>query len=121
VRILGIFLVFVVAAHAGEPAWFSFNLYERLGVSDRATEEQIKKAYRRLVVTVHPDRNKQDPQAVQKFKSITQAWEILGDAEARRNYLPRTGEVLGQPKFRPTDFSKGDSGSPFSAAASRSH
>jgi len=61
------------------------DLYEILGVSRDATQEEIKKAYRRLARQHHPDVNA-DPQAEERFKEVAAAYEILSDPEKRRRY-----------------------------------
>jgi len=60
--------------------------YEILGVSKNASPEEIKKAYRRLALETHPDRNKGDKQAEEKFKEIGRAWEILSDPKKKAEY-----------------------------------
>lgn len=62
------------------------NLYDTLWVSKTSTQDEIKKAYRKLAMQYHPDRNKWDAQAEQKFKEINQAYEVLWDDEKRKNY-----------------------------------
>jgi len=62
------------------------DYYKTLGVEKTATEDEIKKAYRTLAFKYHPDRNPGDKVAEEKFKEITCAYEILGDAEKRRTY-----------------------------------
>ncbi len=62
------------------------DYYELLGVSRNADETEIKKAYRKLAVKHHPDKNQGDKEAEEKFKEISQAYEILGDPEKRRLY-----------------------------------
>ncbi len=59
--------------------------YEVLGVSRDASEDQIKKAYRKLARELHPDVNPA-PEAQERFKLVTHAYEVLSDADARRNY-----------------------------------
>ena len=59
--------------------------YEALGVARDATEDQIKKAYRKLARELHPDVNAA-PEAQERFKSVTHAYEVLSDPEQRRNY-----------------------------------
>jgi molecular chaperone DnaJ len=59
--------------------------YEALGVARDATEDQIKKAYRKLARELHPDVNSA-PEAQERFKSVTHAYEVLSDPEQRRNY-----------------------------------
>ncbi len=61
------------------------DYYEILGVKRDATQEEIKKAYRRLALKYHPDRNK-DPDAEEKFKEISEAYAVLSDPEKRRQY-----------------------------------
>ena len=60
--------------------------YEVLGVDRSAGESEIKKAFRRLARELHPDVNKDDPNAEERFKEAAEAYEILSDAERRRTY-----------------------------------
>ncbi len=62
------------------------DYYEVLGVQKNATQEEIKKAYRKLAVANHPDRNPGDKAAEERFKEATEAYEVLGDEEKRKNY-----------------------------------
>ena len=62
------------------------DYYKVLGVEKSASQDEIKKAYRRLAKRFHPDLNKDDPQAKAKFQEINEANEVLGDAEKRRRY-----------------------------------
>lgn len=62
------------------------DYYQTLGVSRDASQDQIKKAYRKLAQKYHPDRNKDDPEAQSKFARINEAYEVLGDAEKRKKY-----------------------------------
>src|SRR4029453_15851930 len=62
------------------------NFYETLGVSRDATPDEIKKAYRRLAKRYHPDVNKGDKQAEEKFKDISEAYEVVSDQEKRKQY-----------------------------------
>jgi DnaJ-class molecular chaperone len=58
----------------------SNNLYDTLGVSKQASEAEIKKAYRKLAMKYHPDKNAGDKKAESKFKEINNAYETLSDA-----------------------------------------
>ena len=62
------------------------DFYRVLGVSREASEDVIKKAYRKLVFEHHPDRNPNSKEAEEKIREINAAYEVLGDAEARRSY-----------------------------------
>ena len=62
------------------------ELYKTLGVSKKATDEEIKKAYRKLARQYHPDRNPDDAEAEEKFKEISAAYDVLGDPEKRKEY-----------------------------------
>jgi molecular chaperone DnaJ len=62
------------------------DYYEILGVSRDASETDIKKAFRRLARELHPDVNKHDPNAEDKFKEAAEAYEVLSDAERRATY-----------------------------------
>ena len=62
------------------------DYYEVLGVDKSASEDEIKKAYRKLALKHHPDRNKGDAEAEQKFKEAAEAYDVLGNAEKRQRY-----------------------------------
>ncbi|MGK7944775.1 MAG: DnaJ C-terminal domain-containing protein [Microcystaceae cyanobacterium] len=62
------------------------DYYSTLGISKSATAEEIKKAFRKLAVKYHPDRNPDNKEAEERFKEISEAYEILSDKEKRQKY-----------------------------------
>jgi len=62
------------------------DYYDILGIGKTADEDEIKRAYRRLAMKHHPDRNPDDPEAEQKFKEAAEAYEVLSDPEKRKLY-----------------------------------
>lgn len=82
------------------------NLYDVLGVSKTATEAEIKSAYRKLARKYHPDLNKDDKNAADKFKEISNAYDIIGNAEKRQKYDNNEIDADG----KPTGFGAGFGG-----------
>lgn len=68
------------------------DLYEILGVDRRATQEEIKQAYRRLARETHPDVRRDDPHATDRFKEVNEAYSVLSDP-AKRSQYDRFGQV----------------------------
>jgi curved DNA-binding protein len=67
-------------------ARFDKNYYGSLGLGQEASEEDVRKAYRRLALQWHPDRNGGDPRAAERFKEISEAYAVLIDPVKRREY-----------------------------------
>lgn len=74
------------------------DYYEILSVSRNATQDEIKKAYRRLARKYHPDVNKDEPNTEAMFKEVNEAYEVLSDPDKRRNY-DMYGSAKGGPAF----------------------
>src|SRR3954464_11675451 len=68
------------------------DFYDTLGVSRNASDAEIKTAYRKLAMTYHPDRNNGSSEAEEKFKEITEAYDVLRDGNKRAMY-DRYGEA----------------------------
>ena len=71
---------------APQREWFEKDYYEVLGVPPAATEKDITRAYRKLAKQYHPDANPGDTEAEERFKEISAAHDVLGDAEKRKEY-----------------------------------
>ena len=72
--------------------------YDVLGVSRKATDAEIKKAFRTLAKKCHPDTHANDPKAVKKFQEISAAYDVLGDKEKRAQFDRGEIDANGQPK-----------------------
>src|SRR5690349_22227609 len=83
------------------------SLYEALGVPKNASADELKKAYRKLVRQYHPDKNPGDAAAEERFKEIQTAYDVLSDAEKRKQY-DTFGSTNGRPGPGPTNFDFGD-------------
>ncbi|DAA77131.1 TPA_exp: Uncharacterized protein A8136_6897 [Trichophyton benhamiae CBS 112371] len=62
------------------------KLYDSLGISPSASQDEIKKAYKKAALKWHPDKNPDNPSAAEKFKDVSQAYEVLSDPEKRKVY-----------------------------------
>ncbi len=88
--------------------WANKDYYAELGVSKKATQAEIKKAYRKLARANHPDSNPGDTAKHEKFKAVAEAYDVVGDAEKRTKY-DEVRELYGGGGFR--GFPQGGSGS----------
>src|SRR5713101_2437491 len=86
------------------------DYYDVLGVNRDADEEAIKKAYRRLAMKHHPDRNPDNPKAEELFKEAKEAYEILTDANKRAAYYHRYSHAGVDPRPRASMASRGAAG-----------
>ncbi len=74
------------------------DYYEVLGVSKSATPDELKKAYRKLAIKYHPDKNPGDKEAEEKFKEAAEAYDVLSDPKKRQQY-DQFGHSMGQQGF----------------------
>lgn len=86
------------------------DYYETLGVQRGASADEIKKAYRKLAVQFHPDKNPGNKEAEEKFKEISEAYEILGDADKRQRYDQFGHAAFGGGGAGPGGFGGGGAG-----------
>ncbi len=91
--------------------WLEKDFYKTLGVSEDAGEKELTKAYRKLARKYHPDANPNDTSAEEKFKEVSEAYDVLGDAERRQEYdeLRKYGAPGG---FGGSPFGGGAAGGP---------
>ena len=101
--------------------WFEKDYYATLGVPPSAPQKDITTAYRKLARRFHPDANPGDPSAEERFKEVSAAYDVVGDAERRREYDqvrpmgPMGGRMGGggfggRPGDVPPNFAGGDLG-----------
>ncbi len=62
------------------------DYYRIIGVETNATNEEIKKAYRRLAMSLHPDRNQNDPRCEERLKEVNEAYGVIGNGIKRQRY-----------------------------------
>ena len=75
------------------------DLYSELGVARNAAEADVKKAYRKLAKELHPDRNKDNPKAAERFSKVTRAYDILMDKDKRAQYDRGEIDEEGNPRM----------------------
>lgn len=71
---------------AVQTEWLEKDYYKVLGVPETATDKEITRAYRKLARQLHPDANPDNPQAEERFKEVSAAYDVLGDVEKRKEY-----------------------------------
>jgi len=77
----------------------ALDLYQRLGLKRGADQAEIKKAYRSLAKQLHPDRNKDNPDAAKRFSEVTRAYDLLSDKDKRAQYDRGEIDEEGNPKM----------------------
>src|SRR4030095_3331297 len=87
---------------APQREWFEKDYYRVLGVSDTASQKDIRSAFRKLSRQYHPDANPDDKAAEERFKEVSAAYDVVGDADKRKEYdevrkLGPMGGMFGGP------------------------
>ena len=80
------------------------DYYNILNLNKFSTQEEIKKSYKKLALKYHPDKNPNNPKAVEKFKEISEAYDVLSDPEKRKNYDNFGLDFSDQNNFDPGDI-----------------
>src|SRR3954471_3078625 len=95
------------------------DYYSVIGVPASATQDELKKAYRKLANKYHPDKNPGDKKADEKFKEISEAYNVLGDPEKRKQYddMRRLGAFGGFGGGARPSGGRPGAGSPFGTGA----
>ncbi|HYD11268.1 MAG TPA: DnaJ C-terminal domain-containing protein [Allosphingosinicella sp.] len=91
------------------------DLYSELGVARGASEAEIKKAYRKLAKELHPDKNKDNPRATERFSQVTRAYDILTDRDKRAQYDRGEIDEEGNPRM-PFGYGGGGPGGSYGGA-----
>jgi DnaJ-class molecular chaperone len=93
--------------------------YSVLGVAKTAKPEEIKSAFRKLAKKFHPDQNRDDPKAKERFAEANQAYEIIGDKDKRAQFDRGEIDAEGKPRFQGFRQAEGASGDPFAGFGGR--
>jgi len=97
---------------APQREWFETDYYDLLGVSQSASEKDISRAYRKLAKQYHPDANPGNKEAEDKFKAVSAAYDVLGDAAKRKEYDEVRQMVASGARFGPGAGGPGGFGGP---------
>ena len=105
---------------APQREWFEKDYYSVLGVPQSATDKEIARAYRKLAKEFHPDANAGNKDAEERFKEISAANDVLGDAEKRKEY-DQVREMVASGAAGPGGFGAGGFGARSRWAGVRQH
>lgn len=81
------------------------DYYRVMGLTSEAAGDEVKKAYRRLAMEFHPDRNQNDPSCEERLKEINEAYQVLGDEQKRRQYDFFCQQSFGRHVYDQADLS----------------
>jgi len=79
-------LMIIILLMSSASAESNRDFYKILGIKRSAKEKEIKKAFKKMSLKVHPDKNPDDDDALRKYQDVSAAYEVLGDADKRRKY-----------------------------------
>jgi DnaJ-class molecular chaperone len=88
------------------------DYYDVLGVGRNASADEIRKAHRKLVRQYHPDANRDNPQAAERFREVQEAYDVISDTEKRKQY-DEFGHAAFDPRSQPPPGGRGPSADPF--------
>ena len=95
------FFVITLRMHHTASSSMNKDLYALLGVKRTATNDEIRRAYRKLAKDLHPDQNKNDKKSEEQFKKVSAAFAVLGNPDKRKRYDAGEIDAMGNERANP--------------------